>query len=241
MNVLQIFVFSFVVFSCRNSTGFKGAEPALKDTIAIFQPLLPEGTHEVLCFEMKTVTAAHRQALNKLTQLYNGNKKARAFFKEVEDRASPAYKVSMGLTRQEYNLLIDLFAYNEPSRFSNLLTIRKEGTRYLFKGSERLNIFDSVTADIYGRFATYKQIKMNRVTDSVDLSAEYIPEGDTLEPYALLSGPDGIAGLTGINGKYELLIGRLKPGNRIYLSFFAKHPAGGDDPFPKYIVAILDK
>jgi hypothetical protein len=61
-----------------------------------------------------------------------------------------------------------------------------------------------------------------------------------LETYEFYSGPDGLLGLTGLDGVYELLIGKLMPSGRTYLSFFARQPDFIEHPIPAYITVILD-
>ena len=82
---------------------------------------------------------------------------------------------------------------------------------------------------------------MSLVKDSIDLSSDDIPKGDKIEIYEFYRGPDGILGLTGLDGAYELLIGRLKPSDRTYLWFFARQPDIIEHPIPEFITVIIDK
>jgi len=146
----------------------------------------------------------------------------------------------MGITRQEFSRLIDLFSYKAPRKFNGTLTVSKAENRLIFKGDGRLSILDSVTVTINSISASFKQYNLSRSKDSIDLSNEDIPKGDTLETFEFYNGPDGILGLTGLDGVYELLIGKLKPSGRTYLSFFARHPDNLEHPIPEYITVILD-
>src|SRR5688572_16705042 len=100
----------------------------------------------------------------------------------------------------------------------------RDGNHFKFQGEGRLSILDSVIININNKTASFKKYNMSLVKDSIDLSSDDIPEGDTIEIYQSYRGPDGILGLTGLDGAYELLIGKLKPSGRTYLSFFARQP-----------------
>jgi hypothetical protein len=88
---------------------------------------------------------------------------------------------------------------------------------------------------------SFKQYSMSLDKDSIDLSGEDIPKGDTIEFYEFYKGPDEILGLTGLDGVYELLICKLKPSNKTYLSFFARQPDNIEHPIPGFITVIIDK
>ena len=102
-------------------------------------------------------------------------------------------------------------------------------------------MLDSVIVNINNKSASFKQYNMGLVKDSIDLSSDDIPKGDTIEIYEFYRGPDGILGLTGLDGTYELLIGRLKPSDRTYLWFFARQPDMIEHPIPEFITVIIDK
>lgn len=230
-----------IATSCQNSSGV--SIPATRDLEASseFHPYLNEGIYKVEYYPSIEVTAGDKQLLQKLSKLIETNSRTQKYFRQIEEGGKPAYNSNIGISRQEYNRLIDLFSYKATGKFNGTLTVSKVGNRLVFKGDGRLSLLDSVTVTITSISASFKQYNMSRSKDSVDLSNEDIPMGDTLEAFEFYSGPDGILGLTGLEGVYELLIGKLKPSGKTYLSFFAKQPDNSEHPIPEYITVVLDR
>jgi hypothetical protein len=230
-----------ILTSCNNSGSIKmpkadGIEPANE-----FHAFLKEGVYKAEYYSSNEVTPEQKLLLQKLSKLIETNKKTQDFFSKLGRNEKPVYSSAIGISRKEYNDLIDLFSYKVPEKRNGTLTIIRAGSEFNFKGVGGLSIFDSVTVKLNGETATFKQYNMSRIKDSIDLSKEEIPKGDTLADFELFGGPDGILGATGLDGEYELLIGKLKPGGRIYLSFFARQPDIINHPVSDYITVILDR
>ena len=211
-----------------------------KEVNSEFHSFLREGVYKVEYYSSKEVTTEQKQILQKLSKLIETNTRTQKYFSRIEQGEKPSYNSNIGISRQEYNHLIDLFSIKKSEKLNGTLTIIKEGNHFNFKGHGRLSLLDSVTVGINNRSASFKQYTMSQVKDSIDLSNEDIPKADTLELFEFYSGPDGILGLTGLAGVYELLIGKLRPSGRIYLSFFARQPGNIEHPIPEYLTVILD-
>lgn len=206
-----------------------------------FYPFLKEGMNEVEFLASTEVTARHKQLIKKFSKLIETNIRTQKYFRQIEEGGKPMYNSNLGISRQEYSQLNELFAYNEPKKKNGSLTIKRDGNHLKFQGEGRLSLLDSVLVNINNKTASFKQYNMSLVKDSIDLSSDDIPEGDTIEIYEFYRGPDGILGLTGLDGTYELLIGKLKPSGKTYLSFFARQPDIIEHPIPESITVIIDK
>lgn len=234
-------LFLLVLFtSCENSTSKRMPVPEGGPVQVASHSFLKEGVYKVDYYARKEATAGEKKVLEKVSKLMETNSRTQRFFSEIDEGKKPSYSPGIGISKAEYDQLTEFFANTRPGKFSGTLSIKKEGDRLVFNGDGRLSILDSVTINIMSVSATFGQHTMRRLTDSVDLSDVYIPGNDTLQTFELYNGPDGIMGLTALGGVYELLVGKLVPGDKRYLSFFYKAPAGSDQPFPEQVIVIID-
>jgi hypothetical protein len=231
-----------IITSCNNNSGGgRVIIPKNVDVINEFHPFLKEGMFDVEYFASNEVNAGHKQLLNKLSKLIETNSRTEKYFHQIEEGRKPIYNENIGINRQEYNQLNELFSYKVPKKEKGRLTIIREGNRLKFQGQGRLSLLDSMLVNVRNKTASFKQYNMSLVKDSIDLSSDDIPKGGTLELYEFYKGPDGILGLTGLDGSYELLIGKLKPSGKIYLSLFARQPDITEHPIPEFITVIFNK
>ena len=239
MHIFILLLLLTIITSCNNPGAVRmPASPDFGFNKEV-QPLLKEGVYQVEYYASKKVTTEHKQILQKLSKLMETNSKTQEFFRQAEKSGNAAYDSGIGITRHEYDLVSNLFAYKVPEKLRGTLTISSDGDRFSFKGDDRLSLLDSLFVN-KNKNASFKKYSMSQVNDSIDLSKESIPKGDTLEVYEFYSGPDGLLGLTGLDGVYELLIGRLRPSGKTYLSFFTRQPYNIEHPIPEYITVILD-
>ena len=240
---MHIFKFPFLLIlltSCWNTPRVRIPTDVNIEVDKKFNDYLKEGEYKVEYYPGKEVTPEHKKIIQKLSKLIETNARTQKYFSKIKEGEKVEYNSNIGISRQEYDLLNDLFVYKAPKKHNGTLTISKNEDLIVFKGDGKLNLLDSVTVNINRLSASFKQYNMKRIRDSIDLSNEDIPIGDTLETYEFYSGPDGLLGLTGLDGAYELLIGKLMPSGRTYLSFFARQPFDIEHPIPDYITVILD-
>jgi hypothetical protein len=204
-------------------------------------PLLREGSYKVEYYTNKEVTAGQKQLLKKLSKLIETNKQTQKYFRQIEKGEKPAYSSNIGISKQEFNQLIELFSHKESGKLNGTLKIIRDGSRFKFEGQGRLSLLDSLTISMDSKSVSFKQYSMGLIKDSIDLSGEDIPEGDKIQLYEYYEGPDGILGLTGLDGRYELLLAKLKPSNKTYLSIFARQPDYIEHPIPDLINVIIGK
>jgi hypothetical protein len=206
-------------------------------------PFLKEGVYKVEYFSSKEVTQKDRKLLQKLSRLLSNNTKTQQIIKEITEVDKPKFHSTLGIDRKEYESLINLLSHQPAEKQNGILTITRNENEISFIGKGQLSLLDSVTLNIINRTASFKQYKMSRINDSIDLPKEYLPPGDTLDGFEFYKGPDGILGLMGyegLEGVYELLIGELKPSGRKYLFFFARQPHIIEHPIPEHITVIID-
>jgi hypothetical protein len=243
--IMRLFIFLLpltIITSCNNNSG--GVRVRIPQNPGItneFHPFLKEGMNEVEYFASKEVIARHKQLIKKLSKLIETNSRTQKYFRQIEEGGKPVYNSNIGISRQEYDELNELFSYKEPKKENGRLTIMRDGNHFKFQGEGRLSLLDSVIVNINNKTASFKQYNMSLVKDSIDLSSDDIPKGDTIEKYEFYRGPYGILGLSGLDGSYELLIGKLKPSGRTYLSFFAKQPDIIEHPIPELITVIFGR
>lgn len=240
MRLFAFFQILIIITSCNHSGGVR--TPIAQNLYANneIHPFLKEGSYKVDYYPSKEVTTRHKQLLKRLSKLIETNIETQKYFRQIEEGGKLVYDSTIGISKQEYNQLIELFSYKEPVKLIGILNITRDGNRFKFQGQGRLSLLDSVTISITNNSATFKQYRMSLVKDSIDLSGEDIPKGDTIESYKFYKGPDGILGLMGTDAVYELLICKLKPSNRTYISFFAKLPDKIEHPIPDFITVIID-
>lgn len=215
--------------------------PQNPDVINEVRPFLKEGSYTVEYYPTKEVSPGQKQLLQKLSKRIETNSRTQKYFRQIEEGGKPEYNSTIGISKREYNQLIELFSHREPEKLNGTLKITRDGNRFKFQGQGRLSLLDSVTVSINNKSASFKQYNMSLEKDSIDLSGEYIPKGDTIEFYEFYKGPDGILGLTGLDGVYELLICKLRPSNMTYLAFFARQPDNIEHPIPEFIAVLIDK
>lgn len=243
MRPFTFLLFLTIITSCNNSGGMKMPMPQAPDVNNEFHSFLKEGSYKVEYYPNKVVTAGQKQLLQKLSKLIETNSLTQKYFRQIEEGGNPAYNSNIGISKQEYNQLIELFSNREPEKLNGILKIIRDGNRLKFQGQGRLSLLDSVTISMNNKSASFKQHSMSLNKDYIEFSDEVIPKGkgDTIKVYEYYKGPDGILGLTGLDGVYELLICKLKPSNRTYLSFLARQPDNIEHPIPESITVIIDK
>lgn len=205
-----------------------------------FHSILREGNFDVEFYANKHISAGQKQLLRKFSKIMETNSGAQKYFSQIQQGKTAAYSVKMGVSREEYDQLIEIFAYEEPKKQMGKLTIFRDGQHLKFQGQAGLSILDSVKLKIDGKSAAFKNYDLAVVKDSIDFGEEDIPPGDSIYAYDYFAGPDGIAGLLSFEGRYELLIGKLKPSGKIYLTFFAKEPDIIENPIPRYTIIYID-
>ena len=240
MHIFALLLLLMIVTSCNNSGDLRLPAPRKLEVNSDSHPFLKEGVYQVEYYASKKITNEHRRILQKLSKLIDTNPQTQKYFRQMEKSGKPVYNSNIGITRQEYNLISDLFAYKAPEKFRGTLKIARDGDRFSFKGDNSLSFLDSLFLNIKNKNASFKKYSMSQVNDSIDLSNLDIPKGDTLEAYEFYRGPGGLLGLTGLDGVYELLIGRLKPSGKAYLSFFTRQPYNTEYPIPEYVRILLD-
>lgn len=230
-----------IITSCNNSGGVRLPKSQNSDSNNETHSFLREGSYKVEYYANKEVTAGQKQLLKKLSKLIETNEQTQKYFSQIEKGEKPAYSSNIGISKQEFNQLIELFSYKEPEKLNGTLKIIRDGNSFKFVGQGRLSLLDSLTISMNSKSVSFKQYNMGQIKDSIDLSGEDIPKGDTIELYEYYEGPDGIFGLTGLDGRYELLLAKLKPSNKTYLSIFARQPGNIENPIPDLINVIIAK
>lgn len=238
---LSFLLLLVIVFSCNNSVGVKNPLSQKANSNSGSHPFLEEGTYSAEYLTNKELTGEQKELLHKLSELVQTNKQAQVYFNQIQEGGQPAYNPDMGITKLEFNQLIELFSDSEPEKRKGVFKILRKGDRFTIEGQGRLSLLDSLELNVNERSASFKQYSLGLVKDSIDLTGEDIPQGSTIDLYEYYKGPEGILGLTGLDGSVELLIAKLKPGNKLYFSFILRHPDNMENPFPDFITAIVYK
>jgi hypothetical protein len=239
MQILKLFLLLSVAAACHNSPGVKQAKAVQGVGQNQFHPILSEGTYSVEFYTNKEITTEQKLVLRKTVKLIERNKKAQEFYSLIAEGNNPTYNPASGISRNDYNLLTALFSAHDTVKQTGRLQISREGNLIKFRGEGKLSLLDSVFVDISRKSASFKHNTLSLDTASLDLSQEDVPAGEQIESYEFYKGPGGILGLTGMNGSYELLIGKLIPGGKIYLTFFAKETNLIEHPVPEYITLYI--
>ena len=226
--------------SCKNS-GSKSTMGSDKLVANYDTGILKEGIFKASYHVNPQLTTDQKLLLKKFTKILETDTIARRHFDQGEWDEIPPYHKNSGFSQQEYYRLTNLFTEEEPEKGNGMLTIIKDGDHFRFKGEGRLSLLDSVSINMKKRSALYKIYSLALAKGArIDLSGERIPAGDTLYRYEYYDGPDGILGLTGLEGEYELLLGKLSPGGKTYISFYAREYTTIEAAFPEYITLVLD-
>ncbi len=228
------------IYSCQNSGGVGKPESTRFEMTEEVHPLLKEGSYQVAYSVNKEVTQEQKKILQKLEKQLTSNENTQQFFEKAFNGEIPKFTSSIGISMKEYNGLRNLFSYNTLEKGNGVLTIMRQGNELNFKGQGRLSLLDSVKVKVNVKTVSFKQYNLSLTKDSIDLSNEDIPKGDTLDSYEFYVGPDGILGLTGLEGTYELLLSKLRRSGKTFLYFFARQPENIKHPIPEYITVIFD-
>lgn len=240
---LSLFIFLILFFplsSCNYS-----ASTNTHDNLDLEKPIqenlfLKEGLHKVEYYASKEVTPQQVKLLKKLADLLKNNKNTQQFFNEASNGEMSKFTSNIGLTKREYDQLIDIFLYSSREKKTGTIIIARKQDVLFFKGEGPLIVLDSLNINLHTKTASFKQNEMKIVSDSLDLEDLEIPQGDTLKDVELYRGPSSLMALTGLSDRFELLIGKLRPSGRIYLSFFARYFENIEHPIPEYITVIID-
>src|SRR5687767_2251992 len=117
-----------IIISCDNNSG--GARVSIPQNPEInneFHSLLKEGMNEVQYFASKEVSARHKQLIKKVSKLIETNSRTQKYFRQIEEGGKPIYNPTIGISRQEYDQLNELFSDKEPQEENGRLTIIREG------------------------------------------------------------------------------------------------------------------
>jgi hypothetical protein len=239
MRQISFLLLLIIVLSCNNSVGVKSPLSQKADSNSGFHPFLAEGTYKAEYHTNKEINEGQKKLLQKLSELIQSNKQAQKYFRLIEEGEKPAFNPDMGINKKEFNQLIELFSESEPEMMNGLLMVSREGNIFTFEGKGKLSLFNSLVLKVNEPSASYKQYNLGLVKDSIDLTSEDIPKDCTIGLYEYYKGPEGILGLTGLEGSVELLIAKLKPGNKIYLSIIVRHLDSIEHPFPEFINVLI--
>lgn len=231
----------FLVTGCNSNSGLKNDKAKNLVLNNQFHPILVEGVYNATYHCNKEITLAQSRILKKVDSIFKVKNYDQGFLQQIENGEKPMYNTKFGISKIEYLSLLDIFSLEKQQNQTGKLVIKRDGDYIKFQGEGHLAILDSVFLNLKNKSVTYKNINLFQNIDSLDFSNEDIPKGDFLKSYEFYSGPDGILGLTGLNGSFELLIGKLEPSGNIYISFFAKETDNLLKPIPEYITAYIGK
>ena len=235
------FLLLFFILSSCNYSASVNTQDNLDVEKSVQQAIfLKEGVHNVEYYASKEVTPQQVKLLKKLAELLKNNKSTQQFFNEASKGNMPEFTSKIGLTRKEYNEIVDIFLYSSLEKKTGTIIIARNQDVLFFKGEGQLIVLDSLNIHLDSKTASFKQNEMKIVSDSLDLEDLEIPQGDTLQDVKLYRGPSSLMAFTGLSDRFELLIGKLHPSGRIYLSFFARYFDNIEHPIPEYITVIID-
>ena len=242
---LIVFLWWIALVGCNNSTGHKLRMNNTEDNLYYLNPYFKEGKNDVTYYASKELTNAQKHLLQKVVKLAIVNEKTASFFDEIKKSGTAIFSSEIGITRKEFENVVQIFTYDEPSEKKGVIEIRRDKDYFEIKGVGQLRLFDSLQINTKDSIALYKKIDLQIPKDSFNLSYDNIPTGEHLDSVLFLKGPVGIAGLIDINGTYELIIGRLKPSGRTYLSFYADPPIvqaleTSEPRIPRYCTMIIE-
>jgi hypothetical protein len=240
MRLLNFIVFVILFSSCRNSSGFRVSQTTSQEMQFELDTFFKERTNKVIYYTSKEPSSQQKVILQKLSKLIGNNSNTRHFFESAEGKKMPKYSSNIGISRQEYNSLTNLFSYQTPRQSTGSLTIKKKDYLIEFIGSDSLASLDSLSIDVKSNTARFGQTTLVSSLDSLNLSNDFIPEGETLESIHFFQ-PSGLGGLLPINGSYKLLVGKLKPSGQTYLAFFARQPNILEHPLTEFYSVIIEK
>ena len=153
---------------------------------------------------------------------------------------SEKVEVNETLSKQEWRKLNDVLRMDQLIEYSDTLDIVNNESSFSFRGRGRLGLLDSLRINLNSGNASWGEISLDLVVDSVDISLPEMMTGDSLANYQLYRGPGGLLGLVPSIGKCEVLIGRLVPGNRLYIEFYTNIASESGLPVPELIIVVLE-
>jgi hypothetical protein len=240
MRLLSVFLLFVIILSCNPSGGADVPRIKTSNGSEIKYSYLRSGTYQVEYYASKEPGVADRALLQRVSVLIRNNKQTAAYFREMAEQPVPAYRSDVGLTKAEYDRMVAIFSYKEPERLNGKLEIVRSNNRFRFNGEGRLSLLNELSVDEELGTASFRQVEMISVNDSLDLFWERIPDGDTIVSYRFYRGPAGLLALSGLEGEYELLVCKLAPGKRTYLSFYARSLGDIEHPVPEFITVVFD-
>ncbi len=240
-----VFLSGLAFLGCNNSTGHKLRINNTEDNLYYLNPYFKEGKNDVTYYASKELTNAQKYLLQKVVKLAMDNERTAYFFNEIKKSGTAIFSNEIGITRKEFDNLVQIFTNDEPSEKKGVIEIRRDKDYFEIKGVGQLRLFDSLRINTKDSIALYKKIDLQTPKGSFNLAYDNIPRGELLDSVLFLKGPVGIAGLIDINGTYELIIGRLKPSGRTYLFFYTDPPINQswetDEPLiSKYCTMIIE-
>jgi hypothetical protein len=241
MHFVTTLEFVVICYSCQNSAvSYKPTADRTKQTKPV-DSFLRAGVYNVIYYASKQMNGEEKALLGKTAQLIKTNKHTRLFFDQLSKGETPAFTTKMGLRKKEFMKLTGIFAYEKPKEARGKLQIVQKGDFIGFKGGGALHLFDSVIISFFLDHVYFRNFDLANDSSDIDLSSALIPAGDTLSDFRLFEGPAGLSGLMGLNGKYQLIIGRLRPSGRTYLLLNARKPEIMEHAIPEYCSIIIER
>lgn len=150
------------------------------------------------------------------------------------------YSDSSGLMPQQLTSLLEAITLDDLEVFTDTLEITASENSLLFRGRGRLNFLDSLQIFFESEIASWRETSLELVPDSLTLPLPELTRGDSWISYQIYRGPGGMLGLVPAFGESELIVGRISPGNRFYLSFFINMMTAEGFALPELITFTLD-
>jgi hypothetical protein len=200
--------------------------------------LLLPGTYKVEYLSNKELSNEQKEILHKLFKLSSTNEYAKQFLENTTVIDLPEFDHHIGISKAEYDRLKPFFILQGPLPQTGTVTLEQFGNTVRFKGTGQLALLDSLTVDVKTYSATYKEFSLVQNLDGYNVIKEFLPKGDSLEVKHFFRGPERLTGM--LFGQYILLIGKLKPSGKTYLSFYAKLPPTIEKWVPEYCLFAID-
>jgi len=223
---MRTLILLLLFYSCTNRDGGGKSELARVKVGKELHSILKEGDFEVDYFANKQLTDYENEVLLKLGKFFDGDHpEAESFLKELDADPKLQYRSGIGLSRKEFDTLKAFFGPRTPIKKTGKLRIAREGNNLTFQGTDQLGLLDSLIIIDGGGLVTLGETRLLHYEDSIDLSQEYIPDGEIISDYEFYVGPQGFLSGTAIMGTYELLIGKLNPSQKTYISLYVMPPS----------------
>ena len=138
-------------------------------------------------------------------------------------------------------MLTNIFAFEKPKEAKGRFQVLQKEEVIGFKGEGVLRLFDSITISPLLDRVYFKSYALSYDSSDIDISAAIVPAGDTLSYFRLFEGPSGLSSLIGLDGKYQLVIGKLQPSGRTFLFIHSRQPDIMGHPIPEFCSIIIER